>query len=70
MHIKEIKQERRALHEHIERLSCGGNAPEEYFIYDVPERFAKLHRLSIVDSLARLAFCLMGYTIHHFRPLV
>ena len=61
--IKWIEQrckEKRALHEHMERLSVGSDAPSFYFDYSIPERFAEMYRLSIVDSLLGLAFCLMG----------
>lgn len=57
--IKTRLEERRALHEHIERLSCGSDAPAEYFDYEVPKRFAEMYRLSIADSLLGLVFCLM-----------
>lgn len=56
--IKGILEERKALHEHLERLSCGNEAPASYFDYDVPGKFADLYRLSIADSLTRLIFLL------------
>lgn len=58
--INNIRKERKALHDHMERLSCGGDAPASYFDYDVPGRFADLYRLSIADSLLRLVFLLTG----------
>lgn len=58
--INEILKERKALHDHLERLSCGSDAPASYFDYDVPEKFAELYRLSIADSLLRLVFLLTG----------
>lgn len=58
--VKEMLKERKALHEHMERLSCGGEAPTSYLDYDVPGRFADLYKLSIADSLLRLIFLLTG----------
>lgn len=58
--IEQRLKERRALHEHMERLSCGSEAPSHYFDCNVPERFVEMYKLSIADSLLGLAFCLMG----------
>lgn len=58
--IEQRHKERRALHEHMERLSCGSDAPSHYFDFNIPERFAEMYVLSIADSLLGLAFCLMG----------
>ena len=52
-------EERRALHEHMERLSCNSEDPAPYFDFDIPERFSEMYRLSIADSLIGFAFCLM-----------
>ena len=58
--VNEILKERKALHEHLERLSCGKEAPTGYFDYNVPERFAELYKLSILSSLRGLTFLLAG----------
>lgn len=58
--INDILKERKALHEHMERLSCGNNAPTGYFDYNVPDRFAELYKLSIFSSLRWLVFLLAG----------
>lgn len=67
----EVRKERKALHEHMERLSCGGDALADYFNYDVPGKFAELYRLSIADSLLRLVLFLMGtYALVNFGKTV
>ena len=58
--INDILKERKALHEHMEWLSCGNNAPTGYFDYNVPDRFAEMYKLSIFSSLSRLAILLTG----------
>ena len=70
--LKKMIKERRALHEHMNRLSCNtSNVPVTYFDQCVPERFCEMYRLSIIDSLRWLVCCLVGlYLLTSINKLI
>lgn len=51
---------RRALRDHIEKLSIGNDFPShDYLEYDISGKFAKLYGLALADSLGSAILCLM-----------